>query len=79
MLKKHVPLNEKPYLTSIEVAQLFTTSPAVIKNSRNTGELFGRKAPEYIQVGTKKIVYEYKTLNDWIQSAPKMTVVGGGE
>ena len=77
MLKKHVPLNEKPYLTSIEVAQLFTTSPAVIKNSRCSGELFGRPAPEFIQVGSKKIIYSQKTLQEWIESAPKMTVVGG--
>ncbi len=66
----------KPYLTSGEAAEFLGTSTQVIKNSRMTGELFGRPAPEFIRVGTIKICYRKATLIEWIESAPKGTVSG---
>ncbi len=66
----------KPYLTSKETAEFLGTTHQIIKNSRLTGVLFSRPAPEFIRIGTRKICYSKATLIDWIESAPKGTVSG---
>ena len=69
----------KPFLTSEEAAEYLGTNKHVLKNARSSGKLFGRNpGPVYRKVGTRKVLYPLDDLHAWVESAPKMTVVGGG-
>ncbi len=72
---KYIPIAER-FLSTEQAAVVLNTSPVVLRDARSSGMLFGRPAPDYRKVGTRKIVYESQTLIDWVESAPLQSVVG---
>ncbi len=66
----------KTHLTTPEAAEFLGTVTQSIKNSRVSGELFGRPAPEFIRDGTSKLTYNKQTLIEWMEAGKKGTVSG---
>ena len=73
--QEYIPITER-FLSTEDAAKVLNTSPTVLRESRSSGKLFGRKSPSYRKVGDRKIVYEAQTLIDWVESAPLQSVVG---
>ncbi len=65
------------YISTNQFAEVVQTSPIVIRESRVSGMLFGRPAPQYRKIGTRKVVYEVAEVKKWIEDAPLQRVVGG--
>ena len=64
------------YLTTKDLALVLNTAEPVIRQSRLDGQLFGRKAPEFIRIGERKLVYKASTVIEWIEAGRKGTVAG---
>lgn len=64
------------YLTTKDLASVLSTPEPVVRQSRVDGKLFGRKAPEYVRIGERKLLYEASTIRDWIAAGKRGTVVG---
>jgi len=64
------------YLTTKDLASVLNTAEPVIRQSRLSGVLFGRKAPEFIRIGERKLVYKASTVIEWIETGRKGTVAG---
>ena len=64
------------YLNTEQVAQVLKTNPQVIKDSRSCGLLFGRKAPEFIRIGERKLLYARAEIIRWIESGKRGCVSG---
>ncbi len=61
-------MNDHPYLESfdpilsdVEAAKVLDSTPASMKQSRYTGQLFGRPAPKFIKMG-RSAKYKLSTL-----------------
>ena len=81
--KKNKPIPQHPlaaeYLSTDQLAVVLNTPAPVIRESRRTGTLFGRKAPEFCRIGERKLLYLASTIREWIESAPKGRVAGAEE
>jgi hypothetical protein len=64
------------YLSTAQVAEVLGTNVSVIKQSRMTGLLFGRPAPEFIRIGERKLVYEASEIVRWINAGKRGRVSG---
>ena len=69
------PLSDE-YLSTEQVAQVLKTNPQVIKDSRQRGKLFGRKPPEFIRIGERKLLYKASEIVRWIESGKHGHVSG---
>lgn len=59
----------KQLLDTNETAEYLGTTPFTLKNSRCTGVLWSRPAPEFIKL-KRAVRYRKKTLDDWLASLP---------
>ena len=55
--------------TNIGAAALLKCAGSTLKNSRSTGVLFGREAPQYIKMG-RRVVYKRSDLLEWLEGFP---------
>jgi len=59
--------DSKMLLTTQETANVLSVSKSAIDNSRCTGLLLGRKAPEWVKLTKKTVRYKLTTLNQWVE------------
>ena len=64
------------YVGTNEAAKFLDTHQVTLRSARVSGLLWGRPAPEFIKARERKVLYDMNTLEEWVQSAPKMTVAG---
>ena len=79
--KLHLPLKSqhpltREYLSTEHLADVLCTNKVVIRESRVSGTLFGRPAPEYIRIGERKLLYKASTIIEWIDAGRHGTVAG---
>ena len=59
-------------VTNEEASKILATTSNSLKVSRYTGLLYGRSAPPFVKLGTKKIAYRKSTLIRWIDQFPEL-------
>ena len=53
-----------------KAAKLLDVSQETLRQSRCTGLLFGRPAPEYLKLGRRTVRYPMQELKDWLAGMP---------
>ena len=74
----YIPLTER-YLSTEQASIILNTNPQNLRSARSSGLLFGRKAPPYRKLGTKKIAYDAIDLIAWVEEAPLIIVTTEAE
>lgn len=64
------------YIGTDEAAKFLSTKSTVIRQSRHTGNLFGRRPPKHYKIGERKVLYKVVDLEAWVESAPQGHIVG---
>ncbi len=64
------------YLSTKQLAEVLSASVSAIKESRMSGLLFGRTAPEFIRIGDRKIVYEASEIVRWVNAGKRGRISG---
>ena len=73
-----IPLTER-YLSTEQAALVLNTNASNLRMARSSGKLFGRKAPPYRQLGTKKLCYDAIELIQWVEANPLIRVTTNKE
>ena len=71
--QNYIPITER-FLSTEDAAKVLNTNPVIMREARSSGMLFGRPAPDFLKMGTRKIVYEAQTLIDWVKASPVQSV-----
>ena len=74
--KKALILESDIYITSKEAAALIRCHPQELIESRMTGYLLQRPAPDHIKVGERKVIYKRSDILDWIESGRVVNIAG---
>lgn len=65
------------YLSTEEAAELLRTNPVTLRESRVSGQLWGRPSPVFRKLGNRKVLYSKQDLIQWIEAVPLRRHVGG--
>ena len=74
----YIPLTER-YLSTEQAALVLNTNASNLRMARSSGKLFGRTAPPYRQLGTKKLCYDAIELIQWVEANPLIRVTTNKE
>lgn len=64
------------YLTTKQFANLIQCHPQEVVDSRMSGYLLGRPAPDHLKVGTRKVIYNRSDVEAWIESGRVINIAG---